>query len=487
MNYRFSIFLFFLFISFSSWSSERIETPEQIASRIDQNFDLKLAQENTRMAEAALNKILGNLYIPSINAQTGYQEDQRQPTNPFQPAKRTDYLESFSLESKTPVGASITVGNKLLRTYLDQSEPPNPALPYPATYYQPELFLKANISLLQDLLGFITRRQIDIARIDLMGGKLKEVVLKHQLKLVVLQLFYQIPVLERIRDLSEKAIGDFKSLSESVSRQLEHSLVEKSDFYNVQTLIAQQQATLQDTDRAIVEIKNTIARLLGDPSLLIQPRLSTSSVNQAIRSCEAKILKTSFTPQFSQQFDLLKGQKIKAEKQAKLYERMILPEVGLSTAVTATGTDNHFGSSVKEMGSLNRPVYEVGLQFSWHPAPKRFKSARQSAMAARNAAQLEEEKKVQEDKSLWDLTQKKIGLLRQKQSSLESATLASENQIIDLNQQYEKGRKTLFELTQQRINLLRIRMDLESVKRQRLENLLEPLQQFDQFQCALIP
>ncbi len=485
--WRISFLLIWMFFGTAAQAREVIKNPEDLLAHIENNFDLNLAKENTRKAQASLNKLLGTLYYPEIAAKASYTDDQREPFSPFQSSRRQDVFWETYLESKTPAGVTMTVGKNFVRSRLGQSDPPSALLPYPATFYQPEAFVRLSIDLTRNFLGYTTRKQLAISKTDVEAALLQEKLLKHKFGVTALGVYYQLSLLNTIHSMNRSVIAEFRELQSSIASKVDRSLAEKSDLYSIKAAIARQEGVMKDTDRAMLEIKEALVVLLGDSTLVIASSgLPPSAVGQGIGSCETKLLATSFDPALSDEFSLLSKMGKNADLKAKLIKSQLLPEVKLSGTAATSGTASTYGSSLEELGNFNRPYYDIGLNFTWQPSFHGKKAAKQASLAERNVARLQSDKRFHELQALWDKTRQKIRNLVAKQKDLSQAISASQEEMAELRKQYFKGRLSLFELIQKRVELLRSSIESEAVRQERLTNLTESLQYFDGFQCDFL-
>lgn len=468
-----------------AFAQTSIQTPDDILNLVERNFDLNLQKANTLRSQSSLNKLKGTIYYPRINAKGSHVDNRREPLTPFLPARSQETFWQAYLESKTPFGMNVSGGQGMLRSRFYQSDPPNPLLPYPATYYQPEAFVRASLNLSQDLLGAITRKELEIARTDLRTAQTQEALLKHKTAMVALQMFYQIPALIRIRENAKGVIGDFRVLEKSLTQKVDRYLSEKSDLMNIQKEIALQQGVVSDTDAALVEMKRSLALFLGDANLKINPKVSSGQVSGWLNSCESKILDTSFHKALTREFEMLADERKKSELSARIYKRRILPEVNAVGTIYSTGTDSTLSGGYEEMNDFDRPAYEAALTFSWQPSPPGIRAARQLGASETKAAKVQEEKRLEEQRELWGRTQENIGILRAKYSSLKTAVRSGGGEVDELKEQYGKGRMSLVELGRQRVNLLQAGIEVENAEMQRIANVLGAMQFFNRFECQV--
>ncbi|EKD50858.1 MAG: hypothetical protein ACD_62C00412G0001, partial [uncultured bacterium] len=295
-----------------------LRTPNDIVRAITaSNYDLKAMSENTRAARATLNALKGSFYTPQISSTASYQDSQSQPLSPFEPASYQTLFWQTYLQSRTPYGVSVGTGHSFSRYHFGDASPPNPLLPYPITYYQPETYVQISLDLTQDFLGYLSSKQIEMAQLDADAAKLQEALVRHKFTALALDLYYQLPVLKSVRGYATAMISDFKALEDSLATKVERSLAEKSDLLGIQSTISSQQAALRDIDRTITLVETSLTSLLGLNQTPVSPQMTVTAINTRTSACENTITNTLFDPGLSQEFTLLETAKDKAALQAK--------------------------------------------------------------------------------------------------------------------------------------------------------------------------
>ena len=131
-------------------------------------------------------------------------------------------------------------------------------------------------------------------------------------------------------------------------------------------------------------------------------------------------------------------------------------------------------------------MYSVGLSVNWQPSIKKTLANRELARAALSSADYQLQKRVAEQRLLWENAQKNVKLLRSKHGQIYAAVDLAKQQVGELEKNYHLGRTSLFELTEQKINLLKLQIEAQSATQERVSNALLTLQYFDQVSCDLI-
>lgn len=466
--------------------TEQIRSAQQVLDRVAAaNLDLGLLHESARQTEVALGKLKGKLYFPTIKSDASYIDSKREPLSPFQSAERKDLFWQLYLESKTPAGVTLSGGQTLTRSYVGQANPVNPQLPYPKTYYQPEFFVEASLNLTQDLLGYVTRRELNLAKTDLANARVEENLLRHKLGLTALSLYYQLPLLAQMTEASRNILADFQKLERSLQTKVSRQLAEQSDLLNIRSLIAGQQAQLQNLERSTAELTRLLGLLLGDVQLkVVAP--SNMDFTQHLKTCEAALSKTTYSTELSDEFALLDQETAQAQLQTEIYKRKLWPELSLRGRVVSTGNDDgSYGAGFEEVRHYDHPVYEFGLNFSWQPSPHSFRAGRQAVTATQNTARLQQTKREQALLQQWQQLQTNIQFLQTKQHAADQAEKLSRAQVSELDKQYYRGRISLFELTQQKMQALQNHIMATTVQQERLSNVFDSLAYFNHFQCEL--
>jgi len=490
-NYWLWVLLFFFAISPVRASDETalIQSSRDIPPLVQNyNYDLKLLAENIREAQASLLNLQGQYYYPELKTEFNYLDDRQQPNNPFQPARERDFFWEVRTEQKLPQGVTTKFGVSNLRSTIFQSDPPNPLLPYPADFNEPVVFLNVTVDVLQDLLGYITRKELRLSNLDYDTAVLTSVLFRHKMTVSAINLFMQTINLQSQEALRRQIIAEFSRLRTDLQVKLGRSIGDRGDLDRVNRLIATAQTDiirLQKNRDVVVKNLQNILGISGNSQ--VKPGENSEALLEKTRGCEQEFLQAEFSPQFSREFELFKLEKTKGDLQAKIYRRQRLPNISLEGSVSTTGTDPTLGGSFNEVANFDRPIYMAGVKFSWPLSPKRIRAAKEAAMASSNYPSIDYDKLLHERKLLWQETQQNIRHLREEYETTLKALRAGKGEVADLISRFDQGRVSFFQLSEARVELFRLQVAAEALKIQRTENLLETLQLFDQFQCPLIP
>ncbi len=454
----------------------------------DYNYDLKLLAERIREAQASLLNLQGQYFYPELKTEFNYLDDRQQPNNPFQPARVRDFFWEVKAEQKLPQGVTTRAGVSNLRSTIFQSDPPNPLLPYPADFNQPVVFLKVSVDVLQDLLGYITRKEIKISLLDYDTAVLTSILFRHKMTVSAINLFLQTINLQGQEALRRQIIKEFSRLRGDLQNQLSRSIGEKGDLDRVNRLIATAETDIirlkKNRDVVVKNLENILG-ISGNSQVL--PQEDSLQLLKRTQECEKVFLASQFSPEFSREFDLLNLEKSKGDLNAKIFRRKRLPNVSIEGGVSTTGTDPNVGSSFNEVVNFDRPIYSAGVKFSWPLSPLRIRAANQAAIVSEQTPSIDYDKILHERKLLWEETQGNIRHLQKEYQTILKAIQAGKGEVSDLISRFDQGRVSLFQLSESRIELFRLQVVAESLKFQRTQNLLETLQLFDQFQCPLLP
>lgn len=462
---------------------------EQIPPLVERgNEDLKIIQQNIRRAHAVLEDLRGDLYSPNLKTEIGFEDNQRRPESNFQSARYRDFFWRTYTEQKFPVGLQFNAGLTYHKLDLFQSDPPNPLLPFPQTFHEPALFLQARLDLMQDLLGFTTKRNMELAGLEVEVNRLQKKLLRHKLTTTASALFLQIHSAHRMNSLTRAVIGELDALKNQIAQKQQRALAEPGDVFQVERLIASRVADLPGLRRTEEGLSRSLQNLLGLSSpISIQPKLDSRSLQASLNQCEQRILGNSPSHDSSDEMVLLEKERSKAGLRGELHQRRRLPQMVLQGSITSTGTDERIGKSYQDLASWDRPIYQIGLELAWPLSPKKIRAAKELSEVENRIAELESSKLIRERQNLWKEAQRKIRFLRTEQAALRKGIGSGEKETQDLKNRYAQGRMTLFQLTQAEIELLQLKIREESLIQERIGLIYQTLQYFNKIECPLIP
>ena len=483
------VLLFSLPLALKAQETVSIGTLQDIPPLVQNyNYDLKLLEEDIRRAQASLLNLQGQYYYPELKTEINFEDNNQEPVNPFQPARIRDFFWEVKTEQKLPQGISTEFGVSSLNSRVFQSDPPNPLLPFPQTFNQPVLFLRVSVDILQDFLGYITRKELQVSSLDYDTSVVRSVLFRHKMTVAAGTLFLQIVNLKSQKALRYGIIRAFSRLRGDIQRQLNRSLGEAGDLARVNRLIATAQADVIRLEKNRDVIIRNLQSILGiSVNSQVVPEIRSQKLLKQTRKCEDRVLTTEFNASLSQEFELLAMEKNKGKLNSKIFRRQRLPDISLEGGVASTGTDPDLGGSFKEVGVFDRPIYSVGLKFSWPLSPKRLRAAKEASVAAAQTPSIEFDKIFHERKILWKRTQDNIQNLRKEYAKMIQAVRSGEKEVADLLKRFDQGRLTFFELSEVKVEVFRLKVLAEALKFQRTQNLLETLQLFNKFECPLIP
>lgn len=452
------------------------------------SLDGRIADNAIIRAQAVLKNLKGIYYNPSISADGYFEDNKTEPTNPFQPARTKEAYWNAEIEQKTPIGVTLKAGASNTWTEFFQSSPPNPLLPYPASYYQPHAFVGVEIELIQNFLGYITRREINSASLGVEIAKLKAQSINRQLYAAASSLYTQIIVNKVKREALTEMAYYLHQLRKQVGVHEGRAIAERSDVLRIDALFKSTQADVYGVRNNIKVLEYQLLELLGLSSKsVINPKDTIVTLTHSLDLCENKILKDSFSEKKSSEILASEMDAKQRELQGNIYRRYSAPKVTLEGQAKMTGTDSNFGNSYTELSNFDRPVYRAGLNFSWPLSPLRFKASRLAAEAEYRDAKDIHEKIMNQKKFLWESSKESIKLLREKHAQFLNAVKQKENQSEQLSDQFQQGRLSLYILTEEEINRLEMKMRSLDAFQERIQSSLAFIQNFDQFYCPLAP
>lgn len=464
-----------------------ISTLAQIKHHIQEsNLDLKLLQHNSLKAQAQLNNIKGLFYQPHLEASFDYQDNQKQPTNPFQSARTQDAAWNVEVQQNTPFGIALKAGAGNTWSKFFQSEPVNPLLPFPASFNQPSVYLDVSVDLVQNFLGYTSRKEVQNAKIDLEISKLREQQTKNMLYLTAANLFIQHASLDKMIHTTQEIIAEFGRLERDVTSKNERNIAEISDVYKIRSLIRNQRADLLNLKRSQLAVEQSLIQLLGlESSTTIAANTQYYHVYQHMKQCEDMIHHSEFEQSQSTEVVIADRLRQRGINDSKIYLAKKLPDVTVDAKVSSTGTDPTFSGGFNEVGSFDRPVYQVGVNFSWPLSPLRGKASKQFSQATRRYAETNYKKVWQDKKISWDLSHEDLKMIKSEHDQVIDALWSAQQQMQNLRVQYDQGRLSLFQITEEKLKLLQTQQRVYALANQRFGAVVKFLQEFDGVSCEL--
>lgn len=465
-----------------------ITSPQDLKQLIEENnIEIKLLRERVIQVQSVTDGVRG-AYNPVLSTGAHYSDDEREPTSSFQPARvKNEHLE-ISLRQRTTAGIAATVGFTNDRTELFQSQPPNNLLPYPATFKQPVMFVKLEADILENFMGYISRKQLEQVELDEEVAKTQLLLVKDQLYLTSSSLFWNLQVLEEMKTLIGDILARLHELESDVLRKSERSIAEPSDVYKLKASIAKRELDILGIDKSIENFKNIISQLVSDQgSVLIVPSQQLPNIRDQIIQCENKILShRNLDPSWSKQFAVLDKMIERASLEKNISHRQVLPNINLFASYAQTGTDTDKDESFSEMLHGDRPQSMVGVNFTLELAPSLLRAAKISGNSVLESSTLSYSSFNRESITKFLHTKEIIKNLRREDELIATSIEHEFKQMKDMNRQYKQGRISLFELVKEEGEALGTKLREKELWAQRIENVYQFLGHFDGFKCENI-
>lgn len=253
-----------------------------------------------------------------------------------------------------------------------------------------------------------------------------------------------------------------------------------TDYWNVFSAQETLRYALQAREKYQNLVKNTRNKArynLNDPGQLSRVEAEFEQADQKVKSAsfdylyQSQKLLTKLKYEPNQEIDFVIGEKIpplpkldaatienlrsirvsktkldQAKKDLSRVENMNLPQLDLVGSVQSVGIDEKRSDSFSEMTSGTRPVYYVGLEFSYALDSEAIRGNIAEAKVARQLAEANMEKATDDTQVLMSDVEKSTVLKFQLAKSSESLVDLRTKVVKDMESAYRQGRQPLVEL-----------------------------------------
>lgn len=381
---------------------------------------------------------------------------------------------------------TTTIGVTTDKIKIFQTDPPNEFLPYPLSLHQPAMYVKFEMDVLQDLMGYISLKEWDQVKIDEDVSKLQVEQVRRKLYASSSSLFLNIRVFEEMQVVVDKLIKRLEKLERDVESKVRNRIAEESDLYKLRASIAQRKADLVVLKRNLKEIERMLRAILSvEEDTRFEPGRSLASVVKDISACEESILREEdFDTVWSSQFEILKKNIKRGGLEKEIAYRKALPDVSLVGSYTGTGLDESFSGGVSEATGGDRPQYYVGLNLSWPLSKSVAKSKRIFGDTALETTGLAYSKELEENRILFNTAREKIQYFKEEGELVDSAVSFGQRQVKDLGRRFRQGRVSMFELVQEESAVMQSELKQKRLWMERINNVYQILGNFDRYECG---
>jgi outer membrane protein TolC len=464
-----------------------LKSLDQVEKLLKQkNYDLRQLTQEGRMAEAGLMSWKAD-HRPSLGLNAFYSDSQKQPTNAFQPARIKSSGYEVSIQQRFGYGLRAELGLKENRNRIFQSEPENPQLPYPETFYEPAQFLRLELDLLKDLFGAVDRADRKQLELEKRMVKIQKELTEKSLLMSVYSLLWSWKKNQEMKNLIKSIVERFDRLRKDIQSQVSRNLSEPGDLFKIKANLQRQRETLSSLAQQEERIRAQLGNLVGEDKT---PKIASSFTFRAIEKritwCESFIRNQSqFKKNWSKRFNIQDASVRKAILAREKLERKSLPDLSLSGELSYTGTDTVRSDALSEVGEGSRPVTSAQILLTIPLSGKRSESNRLKGQAQVTRAQLNRARLEDESRVFFEKTKKTLELLLKRYQFASSAIDLDRKQIKDLNRRYQQGRVSLFELIQEENAALQGRLAEKNLWMNRGDLVFQFLSRFENMKCSM--
>lgn len=452
-----------------------------------QNVDAQLALQQVESAEAMLRYTQGVYWNPMLHVAADYTDNRVQPTNPFQSARTQSSSWDVRIAQQSPVGISLeaSVGNQWNKYF--QAEPTNPLLPFPASYHQPNVGLRLEMDLLKNLFGYLTRREIHDKQFDMDAAVMQHAITQRKVLTSALGLYVQLVGVKQVSAVTQGMVTRLETLLRDVKAQFDRHVVDSADVDRLRAIIAARRADLAQLNTTRLSLSEALRQLVhAQAKLHLAPRETLHDLVKYAEQCDADLARAEYAESLSQEVALAALRAEQGAMQAQMTRHKRLPDMKLHAGVVSTGTDSTLGSGFNEVGSLDRPIYSVGVNFSWPLSARRGRAGAQLANATERAAALQYEQVRKAKQQRWTLGAARRASLANEHQHVQAMLSSSVQRLLDIQSQFRQGRLSLFQLTEEELQHLEFTVRAQQIMQQRVLASLTALQDFDGMTCALV-
>lgn len=329
---------------------------EATSLALKNNFDIQLARYDAWIARTD-EGVAESIYDTILNAETGYQNNQRKQTSTIAGTRVLDNDYNVGLSRKLPTGTTLEV-NAANNRHWSNAAFATSALTHDAT---------AGLTVTQELgknfFGVQDRGDIKITRLDIANSEYTSLEKIEESIASVQKAYWDLALEGERARIAEEMVGQAKRLFDLHQEKFKDGLVEPPEMMASQANYETRNNELLLARNAVDTRGNVLKLLLnitGEDARL-EPSEELSLPGEAV----------AFTASLKEAFAARRDyQKALNEIQSKdlklsLKQNNLWPEVNLTATFERNGLGDHFKQAIRQIGEEDNPNFFAGLEITF--------------------------------------------------------------------------------------------------------------------------
>jgi outer membrane protein TolC len=356
---KFAVLLFINLFVISAASAEesgmKLSLKEAVKAALERNLDLKAELYNPAQAESDLKKSRA-IYEPHLTLDTSYQDSNQYSPSLNSGASQSTFILTPGAYKLLPSGGTLTLN------YQNQKQNGTIIVPPFESSWSSSLGLSLNQPLLKNFGRETTELNIRVSEIS----KVTSINhLKSRILAVVAQVraeYFNLVSFREDFDSRKNSLELAKKVLSETEARVNAGVLPAMEILNARFGVSSREKELIDSEKTLhdqVDLLSGLLQIKNADNIVTTDKPQTS----AIEINEADALKKAIS--FRPELDELKGQLATTDIQTAVAKNQTLPSLNLQSSLALTGLANGYGRDTERLGSLNYPVWSVGLQLDY--------------------------------------------------------------------------------------------------------------------------
>ena len=424
-----------LFISAASADMLRLENYlDQVKTS---NHAFRSAKEIGSASELISEKNI-LLVFPSVFGQVQQLSDSRETTNPiFQGDKSQALNYQLGISEQTPIGLDAKLYYDMTKTKISGASSTFVQIP---SYFEGKAVLELKQSLLKNGFGESVRAHLDLIESQAMAQSYSERFKMRTTLADAEGVYWRLTLARESVEVTQESLKRAVKIRDWNDRRTRLQLADKSDLLQSEAVVRLREMELQsalDELRAASQAFNLAREVSGD------------EVVEKLEKISAKKIEALLMPKrVGDREDVLAA---KEQSQASIasnrMDRSTLkPQLDLYGTYSLNGRDREQGESFSESLGTTRPLWSVGVRFSF---PLNVVAAFDSAKGHRQAqvgAELAVDRKLYEQERDWQDLTRKFTEAKNRFAFAKAIEDAQTEKVMHERSRHEKGRTTTYQV-----------------------------------------
>jgi outer membrane protein TolC len=355
-RYAFSLLLLqFLFSSIAvAENSRNLTLRESLQLAIEKNLDLKAEYYSPAQAEADV-RINRAIYAPLLTLDTSYRD-----ARSYSPFARTG-IEQSNFTVAPGVSKLLSSGGVIGLSYLNSYQD-NSAGTAAGSYWDSSLELSFSQPLLKNFGRDATELNIGVAE-TAKAGSLSH--LKTRIMSTVAQVageYFRLGSLREELESKKVSLQLAKTVLADTEARVKAGVMPAMEILNAQFGVSSREKDLIDAEKSVRDQVDLLRMLLQlDAATDVVPTDRPERTSYELDESAAISSALSNRPELDELYSQLRS----LELQSNVARSQTQPNLNLVTTAALTGADSKYGRMTERTGSLDYPVWSIGLQFDY--------------------------------------------------------------------------------------------------------------------------